>query len=344
MRLLICTQVVDTEDSNLGFFHRWIEEFARHCDEVIVICLREGSHTLPGNVRVLSLGKEQGAWRLTRVYRFMRYIWDYRERYDAVLVHMNAEYVVLGGRFWKRWHKKVGLWYAHKSVTRKLRFAVSYIDRIFTVSQDSFRIATPKLCVLGHGIDTELFKPDIHTESTQLRIVTVGRIAASKHLIEMLQTLDILHQRDERFVLTIVGDATTPAEEAYKKELKQAIAERPYKEHVRLIGALRHSELPALLRTQDVAFNFGGTGNMDKAGLEALASGVPLIATNPQFEPLLGPHGLYVPGDATMAADMLQKFLSRPDRPAIVATLRNKVVAEHSLEGLIPKILVNLAQ
>jgi len=58
MKLLIITQAVDTTDSNLGFFHGWIEEFARHCSKVTVICLREGKHSLPTNVRVLSLGKE----------------------------------------------------------------------------------------------------------------------------------------------------------------------------------------------------------------------------------------------------------------------------------------------
>lgn len=30
MKLLIVTQVVDTEDPALGFFVRWIEELARH--------------------------------------------------------------------------------------------------------------------------------------------------------------------------------------------------------------------------------------------------------------------------------------------------------------------------
>ncbi|MDQ5955539.1 MAG: hypothetical protein QG621_542 [Patescibacteria group bacterium] len=344
MRLLLCTQVVDKGDSNLGFFHRWIEEFAKHCEEVVVICLREGVHELPHNVRVLSLGKEYDTWRLTRVYRFLRYIWEYREHYDAVLVHMNPEYVVLGGRLWKRWHKPIGLWYAHKSVTRKLRYAMRFLNRVFTVSQDSFRIATPKVCVLGHGIDTALFKPDIHTESTELRIVTAGRIAASKHLLEMLQTLDVLHERNEQFVFTVVGEATTAQERTYKEEFEKAIQERPYRDKVHLVGAVKYHKLPALLRTQDVALNFGATGNMDKAGLEALAAGVPLLATNPQFATLLEPHGLYVLGDATRAADMLQKFLSRPDRPAIVATLRNKVVEEHSLEKLIPKILMNLAE
>ena len=59
MRLLIVTQKVDREDDLLGFFHQWIIEFAKHCESVTVICLEEGSHRLPSNVRVFSLGKER---------------------------------------------------------------------------------------------------------------------------------------------------------------------------------------------------------------------------------------------------------------------------------------------
>ena len=59
MRLLILTQKVDINDNNLGFFHRWIEEFARHCESVIVVCLQKGEYHLPPNVKILSLGKEK---------------------------------------------------------------------------------------------------------------------------------------------------------------------------------------------------------------------------------------------------------------------------------------------
>jgi hypothetical protein len=31
-----------------------------------------------------------------------------------VFVHMNKEYVVLGGLFWHAWHKPISLWYNHR--------------------------------------------------------------------------------------------------------------------------------------------------------------------------------------------------------------------------------------
>ena len=74
MKLLLVTQKVDEDDEVLGFMHRWIEEFAKHCEKVIVVCLREGSHSLPDNVEVHSLGKEREIPRFLRWIQALRYI------------------------------------------------------------------------------------------------------------------------------------------------------------------------------------------------------------------------------------------------------------------------------
>src|SRR3989344_6071232 len=136
MKLLICTQKVDRSDDILGFFHRWIEEFAKHCEQVSVVCLWEGTHEFPENVRVYSLGKSaQGrpasGWerlwlRIRYALRLYGYTWRLRNEYDSVFVHMNQEYVVLGGPLWRVLGKKVVLWYTHREVNFKLRLAVLF--------------------------------------------------------------------------------------------------------------------------------------------------------------------------------------------------------------------------
>ncbi len=345
MKLLILTQAVDKTDSNLGFFHRWVEEFAAHCEQVTVICLRRGEYSFPSNVRVLSLGKEDGTNKLTRVFRFYSYVFEAKRNYDAVFVHMNAEYIVLGGWFWKRWGKKVSLWYAHKSVTRTLQFAMRFVDFVFTVAPESFKIASEKVRAVGHGIDTELFKPDIREPSLETRIITTGRIAGSKHLIEMLNVLDVLHERGTLFTFTIVGEPITPEEEKYAASLRAEIAKRPYHAKVYMRGAILHDNLPAVLNLQDIFLNFATTGNMDKAGLEALSTGVPVLSINENFKQLLQPFDLFVPSThPALIAEAMQKYIGKSDREksGIAATLRNIVVAEHSLSRLIPKILAVL--
>ena len=129
-KLLIITQKVDKNDSVLGFFHGWILEFAKNYEELIVICLEKGEYDLPDNVKVLSLGKEDNVSKFVYLIRFYKYILQNRKNYDNVFVHMNVEYVILGGLVWKILRKKIGLWYMHKSVTLKLRLAEKLVDII----------------------------------------------------------------------------------------------------------------------------------------------------------------------------------------------------------------------
>src|SRR3989338_9595639 len=103
MQLLILTQKVDINDDILGFMHAWILKFAQACELVTVVCLEQGEHHLPANVKVLSLGKETGKSRLKYLFNFYRYIWRERKNYSAVFVHMNEIYVILGWLCWKLW-------------------------------------------------------------------------------------------------------------------------------------------------------------------------------------------------------------------------------------------------
>lgn len=343
MRLLICTQVVDSEDPVLGFFHTWIEMFAQHCERVVVICLREGAHTLPENVEIYSLGKESGTPRIWRWVRAWRYILKLRRRYDAVFVHMNPEYALLGGWWWRRWGKRVVLWYTHKSVTWRLRMASRFVDSVCTASRESFRLGHPNVHVLGHGIDVEEFKPDIKEPSIETRVVTAGRISRTKRIFEMLKVLDALYARRKTFSFTVVGSPVTMADARYERALKEEVRKRPYGNKVVFKGPLPHRELPALYNQQDVSLNFSSTGSLDKAVLEALAMAVPVVTTNEAFRELLGQYGLYI-AEPTVEriADAVDEIMNRPDRAAVVATLRNKVVAEHSLSQLIPRIVAQL--
>ncbi len=157
MRLLIVTQVVDTEDPILGFFVRWIEEFAKHCEKVTVVCLRKGKHSLPKHVEVIALGEHH---RIRRTFELCAISFGRRAEYDAVFAHMSPEFVVAAGWVWRLFGKQAGLWYTHKSVTVWLRIAEFISHDIFTASKESFRLPSKKVIVTGHGIDTEFFSPD----------------------------------------------------------------------------------------------------------------------------------------------------------------------------------------
>lgn len=282
MRLLIVTQVVDRTDPVLGFFHAWIEALASRCDEITVICLQKGEYVLPKNVQVLSLGKENGpASSLMYAFRFYKRVWQIRGSYDAVLVHMNPEYVVLAGWLWRLTGKRVVLWYTHKSVDVKLRLAVFFANAIATASPESLRLQTQKKVVLGHGIDLARY-----TQSHTLipgfpRLLSVGRISETKNQRRIVEAFKLLRGSMPGATLTIVGAPATKADQAYEASLKTDVAE--VGEHITLRGALPPQDMPALYGSHDLLVHASDTGSLDKVVLEALASGMRVVSTSDAF-------------------------------------------------------------
>lgn len=262
MKLLICTQAVDNEDPILGFFCRWIEEFAKHCEKVTVICLREGNHSLPSNVEVISLGD---ASRLTRVWRLWRASIARRHEYNTVFVHMNPEYILAAGFLWRLMHKHITLWYTHKSVNLKLRIAVLFTHLVFTASAESFRLRTKKLQVMGHGIDTDFFSPNTDTVRGDW-LLSVGRLMPSKR-----HDLAIRIAAREGKELRIAGEGS-------EREHLEALA-RELGARVRFLGALTQSQLRDEYRKASYLIHTSETGSLDKVVLEALACGLP-VRTN----------------------------------------------------------------
>lgn len=344
MKILICTQTVDQRDPVLGFFHRWLVEFAKHCESVLVICLREGQHQLPGNVKVLSLGKETGKSRIKHLRRFIYYIVRNLSIYDAVFVHMNPEYVLMGRWLWKIMRKRTVLWYTHKSTTLKLRLASRMVNVICTASPESFRLKRRNVVVTGHGIDTEIFAAPRAKPVDFMRIVTVGRISKSKGVHTMLEAASLLPRNGVPYRFTIVGGPVTRADERYYDELLQQIDTLHLQEFVGFAGPKDGTEIPAILARSDVFLHASDTGSLDKAMLEAMAARCVVLSSNDSAEVVLnaGHDALFVHhSDAGSFALALQRIyeMGESNRAEIGERLRREVTEHHSLTTLIEKLI-----
>ncbi len=353
MNLLITTQVVDRTDPRLGFFHRWIEEFAKHCEHVTVICLFEGAHSLPPNVTIYSLGKEKSSGHVSKLQyavRFLKLIFSLRNSYDEVFVHMNPEYVVLGGIWWRLWHKRIGLWYLHKSVDLKLRLATLLTNVVFTASKESFRLASTKVQYVGHGIDVLQFAyAEKQTSApTELRLITVGRLSPSKKVHVLIGAVRVFAKSHSsiNLFLTVVGDASSGEDQNYAKELSMQGRVLPSNATLALVGAKTNDDVAKMLGEYDLFIHAStGTGSVDKAVLEPLLCGVPVITTSEAFKDLLTPYGLYVPEGTSdeeteeRMAKAIETYLQRTDREEVRRAIRATVAEKFSLVDLIPRIL-----
>lgn len=281
MRILIVTQAVDTEDPVLGFFVRWIEEFSKHVERVEVVCLKEGVHHLPANVQVHSLGKEHGAVpRASYAWRFLSLAWRLRRDYDVVFVHMNPEYIVVAGVFWRFMHKRIALWYTHKNVDLKLRIAAFFADTIFTASKESFRLKSSKVHVIGHGIDTDFFSPDTRITRGNW-LLSVGRLMPSKR-----HDLAIRTAAEEGKQLRIIGEGP---ERNHLEALVHKLGA-----HTQFLGGLNQTQLRDEYQKASCLIHTSETGSLDKVVLEALACGLPVRTSDSALKALEQESPAYV--------------------------------------------------
>lgn len=337
MKLLITTQCVDANDPALGFFVRWIEELASRSESVTVFALRVGEYKLPGNVTVVPI-RLPGQGKLMSSIRFIWLCIRYQKNYDTVLVHMNPEYLVLSGFLWRLMGKGTALWYMHKSVTWSLRIAMVLVDTIFTASKESFPLPTPKLRIMGHGIEVAEFFSSEDSMVNPPAFISIGRLSQSKGYDVMLAALAALNEG----VLTVYGEPGNNADSIYQSSLIEQAAKQKITERIMFAGPIKHSLVGKALTGNSLFFHASrGTGSLDKAPLEAMFSGLPVVSTSPAFKNILEPYGLYVAGDEAEFAQKVELYLQKPERERkqIGLELAAMVKSQHSLTQLIPKIV-----
>lgn len=336
MKLLIVTQVIDTEHPILGFFHRWVEEFAKHCEHVNVIALQVGTHSLPANVTVHSLGKEQGSSKFSYLFRFYKLIWSLRHEYDNVFVHMNQIYVILGAPFWRLMGKKVGLWYMHGSVPLTLKIAEKMTNIVYTGSPESFKIKSKKVVVTGHGIDTVRFAPQDITKD--LDLITVGRITPVKNLHTLIDIFTEIRKSHD-VTLTIISSSVTEEEKKYESELRQKVSDLNLEQSVIFAGKVSQENLPTYLNRAKIFVTVAQNGSLDKAVLEAMACGLEVVSMAP------GTSALPLGDCQTQAKEDFKNRLEKMVESGFRQNVRyvDYVAEKHSLESLIPTILKKLS-
>ncbi|MDE2071666.1 MAG: glycosyltransferase family 4 protein, partial [Patescibacteria group bacterium] len=225
-------------------------------EQITVICLRKGEYRLPQNVCVYVLPRNRfgRTWQILQLSSTLLY--------DAVFVHMNPEYLVAAGWLWRLLGKKTALWYTHKAVNLRLRIAALFADVIFTASEESFRLRSHKVRIVGHGIDTDFFSPDLAIARGHAAL-SAGRLTRSKR-----HDLAIERAAAAGVELRIAGEGP---ERAHLEALAKRLGAR-----VDFLGPLTQVQLRDEYRRAAYLVHTSETGSLDKVVLEALACGCPV--------------------------------------------------------------------
>ena len=352
MKLLIITQKVDINDPILGFFHRWIEEFSRRYESLVVICLQKGAYNLPGGVRVFSLGKEHkelgiknsAVWKkVTYVWNFYRLIWRERHGYDAGFVHMNQEYVLFGGLLWRALGKRILLWRNHMQGSFLTCISVWLSHQVFFTSPQSFTARFRNAHQMPVGIDTRFFRPDVTVSKKENSILFLGRIAPVKRIEIFIEALNSLKKEGIDFHAAIIGSALESGAE-YQDMLHRKTKEYGLEKVVRFRGAVKQSEALRLYNEYEIFVNMTPSGSLDKTIFEAMACGSLILTGNSAFMNIvsyeLKNKITYKEMDSADLARKIEELFKIPSfkKESIRKTLQEIAVNVHSLDMLMARL------
>ncbi|MPZ57884.1 MAG: glycosyltransferase [Rhizobiales bacterium] len=335
---------VDQEHVTLAFGLRWIETLSRRYEHIDVVTMTAGAYQLPANVRVWSVGREHGYSELRRALRFYGIVWHImrERRIDVVFTHMIPIFAVL---FWpvaRLTGLRNVLWYAHGATPRTLRIAHRLVDRVVSPTPESFRLPSSKVTFIGHGVEGERFRAVARQPGPALRIITVGRTAPSKGLDVLIEAL-ARWRHDGEWRLTVVGGGTSDSEAAYADDLRRLALGTPVAHRIVFTGRKSSEEVAAVLAGADVFVNLSETGSLDKAIVEAMASGCPVISSNDAFGSIARAGGFaqYVIArtpEAVRAALSELAEMSPAARQALADRQSEIAHRSHTLDGLMGRL------
>ncbi|HQI25775.1 MAG TPA: glycosyltransferase family 4 protein [Candidatus Paceibacterota bacterium] len=345
MKLLVITQKVDKNDPILGFFHRWVEEFAKHVEQVTVICLEKGEYNLPG-IKVLSLGKEEVRSRLKYIWRFYKYLWQERNNYDTVFVHMNQEYVLLAGLWWRVTGKKVTMWRNHHAGNRLADLAVLFCHKVFCTSRFSYTAKFKNNILMPVGINLEIFNlVDEKLEQRKRKVLFLARLSPVKKPNVLMAALRRLADWDVDFIANFYGD-NLPSDHDWAEALKQDVAGSSLAKYVSFHAGVPNYQTPDIYRSHEVFVNLSSSGMYDKTIFEAMACGCLVLVCNQNLVGKIDDRLIFKEDDFVGLAQKLKELLilDSTEKNRLLCMLQKYVAENHSLELLAKKLTTYLKE
>jgi glycosyltransferase involved in cell wall biosynthesis len=142
--------------------------------------------------------------------------------------------------------------------------------------------------------------------------------------------------------LDVVGPSLGADERRPRDALERLVVELGLEDAARIRDAVPRTELPRLLAEHDCLVNNMRPGAADKVVYEAAAACVPVLASNPAFDDLLGGLDLTFPReDPDGLAARLVRLAGAPveERTRIGRLLHERAVASHSVDAWARRLL-----
>jgi glycosyltransferase involved in cell wall biosynthesis len=173
--------------------------------------------------------------------------------------------------------------------------------------------AADRVGTVWNGVDLDRFKPAARPRHEgPLKLLVVSSVAPFKNGVRLIEALDILRSRSARPLVTWVGahQLHIPMRRAASEEMLSEIARRGLQPQWRWLAPSQ--EIAALMQSHDALIHASYLEGLPNAICEALAAGLPVLASNVLDHPrLVGESNaglLFNPLDPASLAGAIEDF------------------------------------
>lgn len=230
---------------------------------------------------------------------------------------------------------KVQLWLTgvrKKMVVRLLLRPASIVVAVSHGALEALRpvVRKDRLTLIENGVDVDTFGPP-GPRNDPPKILYVGLLTPRKGVVDLIDASDVLRARGIAHELVLVGG--TPDEgTAEEREVREAAAGK-----ATVLGSRPHEAMPDIYRDADMFCLPSWWEAMPLTLLEAMATGLPCVATEVGDIPRMIEDGesgkLVAPKDPVRLADALERVLADLDGDRRLGeAARTRVKVDFSLE------------
>jgi D-inositol-3-phosphate glycosyltransferase len=159
------------------------------------------------------------------------------------------------------------------------------VDRVIAQCQDEVRelirmgVPRARIIVVPSGVNDEIFSPHgpLATRSDRPRVLTVGRLVERKGFQDVIRAMQMVP--DAECVVVGGPPADRLADDPQARRLWEVAESAQVADRIRLVGAVPKEEMPRWYRSADVLVSAPWYEPFGLTPLEAMACGVPVVAT-----------------------------------------------------------------
>ena len=167
------------------------------------------------------------------------------------------------------------------------RWLISRMDAVIATTKTAASFVPNVHAVVHHGVDTDKFHPSADRQYAweqlgypgKLGIATVGRVRLEKGTDIFVEAMIRFLPQNPDVTALIIG-RVTPSQLGYQNELRRRIAAAELTQRILFTGEIPWTQLPQVMRSLSLLVAPARYEGYGLTPLEAMASGVPVIATD----------------------------------------------------------------